>query len=498
MKKTNFIITLFLISLGCFLLIPQSVKSAYVCYPDCDASTCVNDACDFRLGFKSAAAGDTISLVHRDLKLAAKVTVGDVVVDNWSIKSDTGYSQILEFVLPNNIKTGTAFINVYDSAGAEIALGTLTIYSKTSPNITPPQPTFIEPQYYQPIQPSCITDTWSCGEWSVCSPSGIQSRSCSKTFDCPNMQTASPATDQYCDPPNKQTQQVLRDNFSNKIINQDIIIKSTVKLICPVDENKGSQGSGTVIDSNGTILTNKHVVDGTLGCFVGFINDFNDEPYFGERQIADIWKISESEDIAILKIRNPQKKSLTYIDITKGNDSRLRLGTKITIYGYPAKFGTNMTYTSGDFGGIDGIYLKVGAIIEHGNSGGGAYLEDGSFVGIPSAVIKGELNALGYVLSVNTINNWMGNSAAQRSRADNNYSRVSSILENMDLKKLGSLELVIPNKENSLNVSPDNQMQSDLSIESTQDKNLITLEKEHQSKKSWLNRFINWIVNLFK
>ena len=309
----------------------------------------------------------------------------------------------------------------------------------------------VSPQTTQSCTPPCNADTWTCGSWGECSLSGIQSRSCTKTFDCPNVQTAPPITDQYCEPPSRPTPQTPPSG-TDEILNQDSIIKSTVKLLCPVNAQMASQGSGTVIDPSGIILTNKHVIAGTLGCLVGFINDFNDEPYFGERQIADIFKVSPNQDIAILKIRNPQNKTLTGIDITRGN-SALRLGTKITIYGYPAKFGTNITYTSGDFSGTDGNYLKTTAILEYGNSGGGAYLKDGTFIGIPSAVVKGELNALGYILSINTINSWLGNTSIISSGTNNNkYSRVS-ILEDIDLNKLGSLKLFIPDTDANGNLS---------------------------------------------
>lgn len=289
--------------------------------------------------------------------------------------------------------------------------------------------------------PPCNVDTWTCGSWGLCSPSGIQSRSCAKTFDCPNIQTASPITDQYCEPPNRPTQQTPPSG-TDEISNQDLIIKSTVKLLCPVDAYRASQGSGTVIDPSGTILTNKHVIAGTLGCLVGFIDNFDDEPYFGERQIADIFKTSPTSDIAILKIRNPQNKILSSINIMKGSIN-FSLGTKITTYGYPAAFGKKITYTSGDFSGTDGNYLKTTAILEYGNSGGGAYLKDGTFVGIPSAVVRGELNSLGYVLSINIIKAWLTNSSIVLDSRNNEYSRVS-VLEDMDLNKLGSLKLFIP------------------------------------------------------
>ena len=298
--------------------------------------------------------------------------------------------------------------------------------------------------------PPCTADTWVCGDWNSCSFSGIQNRSCERTFDCSSVEDIPPTTSQYCEAPNKPKKDNPHD--SDAIANQDTIIKATVKLLCPFDEQWASQGSGTVIDSDGTILTNKHVVEDTLGCLVGFIDSFSDEPYFGDRQIADIQKMSSSEDIAILKLRNPDNKKLTYINIDRGNIN-FKLGDNINIYGYPAQFGTNLTYTSGDFSGISGNYLKTTAIIEYGNSGGGAYFNNGKFIGMPTAVIKGELNALGYILSANVINAWLGNSTiASNDNNKNKYSRVSSVLENINLGKLDSLELIVSGTKESKEV----------------------------------------------
>lgn len=294
----------------------------------------------------------------------------------------------------------------------------------------------------------CTQDTWQCGSWGTCSPQGIQTRDCSKTFDCSSIETSSPATSQYCVAPNQPKQQTPTEDLG--IVNQNSIIKSTVKLICPVNSTTASQGSGTVIDSQGTILTNKHVIEGTQGCLVGFINNYSDEPYFGEREIADIYKISSDSDIAILKMRNTSNINLPFINISNNNSNLLGLGDKITTYGYPASFGTTITYTSGDFSGIDGNYLKTTAIIEHGNSGGGAYLKDGTFIGIPTAVIKGSLNSMGYLLSVNKVNSWInGSSYVSNSGNSNNYSSVSSILENIDLNTLNSLNLYVANNDSS-------------------------------------------------
>jgi len=326
--------------------------------------------------------------------------------------------------------------------------------------------------------PACSQDTWECDNWGTCSPQGIQARGCSRTYDCPSAETASPTTSQYCESSYQQNYQTPSTD-SSIVANQDAIIKATVKLVCPVSSTRASQGSGTVISSTGLILTNKHVIDGTTGCWVGFIDDYNDEPYFGDRQIADIYKVSDSADVAILKLRNPSNKTITSVNISQSNNSNIQLGETLTTYGYPAKFGTKITFTSGDFSGVDGDYLKTTAIIEHGNSGGGAYLKNGLFIGIPTAVVKGSLNSMGYLLSVNKVNSWLNNSIAYNynSNNNNNYSRVSSMLEDMDLSAISSLGLFIAGDETNIKTATESQKVI------AEEKNLITKIDNNLSKR---------------
>ncbi len=49
--------------------------------------------------------------------------------------------------------------------------------------------------------PTCSADTWSCGDWTTCSASGTQSRTCTMTYDCPGVDTPMPAQNQMCTPP---------------------------------------------------------------------------------------------------------------------------------------------------------------------------------------------------------------------------------------------------------------------------------------------------------
>ncbi|GEM_PF-4244336 len=298
-----------------------------------------------------------------------------------------------------------------------------------------------------PSQPTCSEDIWSCGDWSSCSPNGIQTRNCQRTFDCTSAETAAPATSQYCQAPITQQQTTPQSNSDSGNSdalnsNQDSIIAATVKVICLVSKTSGKQGTGTIIDPKGIILTNKHVVEGTKGCVVGFINNADDDPLYDE--VADIAKISGDEDIALLKIKNPSNKSFPALNISGGVINNKNLGNKLMIYGYPGIGGTKLTYSEGSVGGFGsakeglGNYIKTTAVIEHGNSGGGAYLvRDGSFIGIPSAGIKGELASIGYILSINKIKSWLSSPGLAYNggfkNLSNDYVKAANILDNIDV-----------------------------------------------------------------
>ncbi len=313
-------------------------------------------------------------------------------------------------------------------------------------------------------QSNCTADTWTCGAWGTCSPQGIQTRSCNKTYDCSSAETAVPVTTQYCQPSSSPIYQSPAD--TQNVTNQGSIIKATVKLKCWVTLAGGRAGSGTIIDSEGIILTNKHLITNekgvidVSGCHIGFINSYKDIPYFddsGSGHFADIYKVSTNEDIVLLKLRNPNNKILPSIDISKGNNNNLKLTDELIIYGYPGIGGDTITVTKGYYNGIRENYLKTDALIAHGNSGGGAYTTNGIFMGIPTGAIPDDITHLGYVLSVNTINSWINNTPVVYSPLDiNNYSRVASILENMTVDQIDKFKIYAPGTEPT-SLSQDNE-----------------------------------------
>ncbi len=325
-----------------------------------------------------------------------------------------------------------------------------------------------------PPRPSCTEDKWECCNWGQCSLDGVQRRSCRRTFDCPDVESDVPDTSMSCNapiPPKGVTPQqpvILADT-----IDRDQILKATVKLRCPINKREEMQGSGTVIDKYGSILTNRHVVEGTIGvCLVGFIQNEDDTPIYAE--VADVKNVSRDQgfngDMAIIKIRNGGQKTFPVIDISKGSSATLRSGDTILPFGYPKEddFGETITFTEGPYSGkgttitlggrkynVNGFF-KTTAIIEHGSSGGGAYQKStGYFMGIPTLGV----NKVNYILSTNTIKSWLNSFTKNYSPANNNFSQISNYysapvsIDNISLSDLRVLDgskpavVVYANKE---------------------------------------------------
>ncbi len=404
----------------------------------------------------------------------------------------------------------------------------------STPTPIPPTPTATPT-----LAPSCTEDTWSCGDWNSCSPSGIQTRSCRRTFHCPDVETAPPATSRSCTPPEISPQPNQGEN-----INRDQILRATVKLECPLPDGQFyKQGSGTVIDQYGTILTNRHVVAGTIdSCYVGLINNENDIPD-PPTEIADVKNISQDQsengDMVLLKIRNPNNKQFTAIDVSRGNSDNLKSGDTILPFGYPDEnlFGKTITFTEGPYSGrgtstnIGGYrldvsgFFKTTATIDHGNSGGGAYQKTtGFFMGIPTLgtsldpKIPSRVN---YILSINSIKRWLNSLGGSYNTSTNNYNGLGSYLsnsikiENIDRGSLRALDAptsveiisgkaekkvknqkIVVKAAETVKPLPTAQVQQQKESPSPEPTKVIQ-PVPAQPKSSWLKRFFLWISSRF-
>jgi S1-C subfamily serine protease len=152
-----------------------------------------------------------------------------------------------------------------------------------------------------------------------------------------------------------------------------------------VEEGKGS-GSGSVIDAQGHILTNYHVIEGAQKLTVSLGGD--------KTYQAKVIGGDPDTDLAVLKIDPPQT-GLTIIPI--GDSEKLVVGQKVLAIGNP--FGLDRTLTTGIISGlqrpirarngrpIEGA-IQTDASINPGNSGGPLLDKFGKMIGINSQILS--------------------------------------------------------------------------------------------------------------
>ncbi len=152
-----------------------------------------------------------------------------------------------------------------------------------------------------------------------------------------------------------------------------------------VREGEGS-GSGSVIDAQGHILTNYHVIEGAQKLNVSLGGD----RIFPARVIGG----DPDTDLAVIKIE-PPREGLTVISL--GDSDNLQVGQKVLAIGNP--FGLDRTLTTGVISGlqrpirarnerpIEGA-IQTDASINPGNSGGPLLDKFGRMIGINSQILS--------------------------------------------------------------------------------------------------------------
>lgn len=185
------------------------------------------------------------------------------------------------------------------------------------------------------------------------------------------------------------------------------ILEAVVQII-PYDSSTDDlapwSGSGSIISPSGYIITNYHVI-GDLNTRRHYEwhtiwmsdRDFTDQPpefWFWARYVAG----DPTHDLALLKIEEwydeePVAGDFVFPHVTVGDSNSLIPGDTITIVGYPGISGSTVTFTAGlmsgwvgeDFDSGGKQWIKTDAKISHGNSGGGAFDENGYLIGVPTA-----------------------------------------------------------------------------------------------------------------
>src|SRR5215467_3352909 len=157
-----------------------------------------------------------------------------------------------------------------------------------------------------------------------------------------------------------------------------------------------SLGSGFIIDPDGVVVTNNHVISEADEINV-ILND-------GTKLKAELIGRDQKTDLALLRVK-PEKplKAVKF-----GNSDKLRLGEWVIAIGNPFSFGGSVTagIISGrnrelNSGPYDN-YIQTDAAINRGNSGGPLFNLDGEVIGINTAIISPSGGSIGIGFAVPT------------------------------------------------------------------------------------------------
>lgn len=162
-------------------------------------------------------------------------------------------------------------------------------------------------------------------------------------------------------------------------------------------------GSGFIINEDGYILTNYHVIKGAQEVSVTLSN--------GAEAKAKVINYDENQDIAMIKINDENIKVPAAVEL--GDSDALRPGEEVLAIGTPLSKEFNQTVTGGLISAvnrtvetIDGVKLNLiqtDTPINPGNSGGPLINTKGEVVGINTLKMSGGAEGIGFSIPINEI-----------------------------------------------------------------------------------------------
>jgi len=161
------------------------------------------------------------------------------------------------------------------------------------------------------------------------------------------------------------------------------VAPSVVSVFARGDNNSGNQGSGVIVDTDGVVLTNLHIIEGSAAITVVLSN--------GEQHAAQVIGSDRETDLAVVQIPRTGLPALRLDEAPP-----LRVGDIVLAIGNP--FGVGQTVTQGIVsatrrrvagGSAWQNFVQIDAAINPGNSGGALINPDGQLVGVNTAVFRG-------------------------------------------------------------------------------------------------------------
>jgi serine protease Do len=188
-------------------------------------------------------------------------------------------------------------------------------------------------------------------------------------------------------------------------IETDQIVESRDFFGRLVRREASGSGSGFVILKDGFIVTNNHVIANAQRIQVSFAESIDPNTY-----TADVLSTVPEEDLALIKLRNPEAKHFPTVPM--GTSSDLMIGEKVIAIGNP--YGHTHTVSTGIISGLhrdveiaaprlsfDDL-IQTDASINFGNSGGPLMNINGELIGINTAV-NSQAENIGFAIPVDRV-----------------------------------------------------------------------------------------------
>jgi S1-C subfamily serine protease len=199
---------------------------------------------------------------------------------------------------------------------------------------------------------------------------------------------------------NESTVTSIYNNASPAVVEIDVTSQSSGYFGSSVQ----GEGSGIVIDTNGNIVTNNHVVEGATTVSVKFKN--------GNTVTAKVLGTDTAADLAVVSVDASAVSGIT--PLTLGDSSAVTPGQLAVAIGNP--YGLDQTVTVGVVSGLNRTIgnltgmLQTDAALNPGNSGGPLLDANGAVIGINTAIETGtamgtSAHGIGFAVPSNVVKN---------------------------------------------------------------------------------------------
>lgn len=201
--------------------------------------------------------------------------------------------------------------------------------------------------------------------------------------------------------PEESISVAVYEAVNRSVVNITAKSVKTERLI--LTEHSEGTGSGAIIDHEGHILTNYHVVTGA--------KEINVTLYDGKSYTASMIGADPLNDLAVIQIENTEGE---LFPVTFGDSRVLRVGMRVFALGNP--FGLERTLTTGIISSLNRSLqihgnwkiksiIQIDAAINPGSSGGPLLDSHGRLIGINTAIAttSGQSSGVGFAIPVSLI-----------------------------------------------------------------------------------------------